>query len=120
MSTRNKNGILAEKVASQFLINQGLSELNTNYRSRYGEIDLIMQDHETIVFIEVRYRSSTKFLDPIETIDKIKTRKIIRTSQKFLQEFPDHDKLYRFDVITLTGKIDSPTVNWIKNAFNMF
>jgi putative endonuclease len=116
-NTANQNGIIAEKIALTFLTNEGLSELKTNYRSKYGEIDLIMSDINTIVFIEVRYRSNTKFIDPIETIDKSKIQRIITTSQIYLQEFPEHDKLYRFDIITLTGNIDLPQIKWIKNAF---
>ena len=96
-----------------------MTELKKNYRSKYGEIDLIMNDIDTIIFVEVRYRSNTKFIDPIETIDKIKIQRIITTSQIFLQEFPEHDKLYRFDIITLTGNIDLPQINWIKNAFTV-
>lgn len=78
-----------------------------------------MQDDETIVFIEVRYRSNARFVDPLETIDGIKIRKIILTSQKFLQEFSDRDKLYRFDVVTLMGDLESPEIQWIKNAFSV-
>jgi putative endonuclease len=118
-STGNLNGIIAEKIALTFLTNKGLSELKTNYRSKYGEIDLIMNDIDTVVFIEVRYRSNTKFIDPIETIDKNKVQRIITTSQIYLQEFPEHDKLYRFDIITLTGNINLPQINWVKNAFTV-
>jgi putative endonuclease len=118
-STGNLNGIIAEKIALTFLTNKGLSELKTNYRSKYGEIDLIMNDIDTVVFIEVRYRSNTKFIDPIETTDKNKVQRIITTSQIYLQEFPEHDKLYRFDIITLTGNINLPQINWVKNAFTV-
>lgn len=118
-STGNLNGIIAEKIALTFLTNKGLSELKTNYRSKYGEIDLIMNDIDTVVFIEVRYRSNTKFIDPIETTDKNKVQRIITTSQIYLQEFPEHDKLYRFDIITLTGNINLPQINWAKNAFTV-
>ncbi|MGY8813090.1 MAG: YraN family protein [Gammaproteobacteria bacterium] len=118
-STGNLNGIIAEKIALTFLTNKGLSELKTNYRSKYGEIDLIMNDIDTAVFIEVRYRSNTKFIDPIETTDKNKVQRIITTSQIYLQEFPEHDKLYRFDIITLTGNINLPQINWVKNAFTV-
>jgi Holliday junction resolvase-like predicted endonuclease len=55
----------------------------------------------------------------LETIDGIKIRKIILTSQKFLQEFSDRDKLYRFDVVTLMGDLESPEIQWIKNAFSV-
>jgi putative endonuclease len=78
-----------------------------------------MKDNDTIIFIEVRFRSNTRYVDPIETIDKMKIQKIILTSQKFLQEFSDLGKFYRFDVITLTGDLESPEIQWIKNAFDV-
>jgi putative endonuclease len=115
----HRYGTIAENKALEYLSTQGLVRLRNNFRSRYGEIDLIMQDDETIVFIEVRYRSNARFVDPLETIDGIKIRKIILTSQKFLQEFSDRDKLYRFDVVTLMGDLESPEIQWIKNAFSV-
>ena len=116
---RYQYGTIAEKTVLEYLTRKGLVRLNNNYRSRYGEIDLIMKENDTIIFIEVRYRSNTRFVDPIETIDKMKIQKIILTSQKFLQEFSDLGKFYRFDVITLTGDLESPEIQWIKNAFDV-
>lgn len=118
-SGRYQYGTIAENTVLKYLTSKGLSRLNNNYRSRYGEIDLIMKEDDTIVFVEVRYRSNTRFIDPIETIDKMKIQKIILTSQKFLQEFSELGKFYRFDVITLTGDLETPEIQWIKNAFNV-
>ena len=113
-----KNGIIAEETALNYLINQGLREVRKNYRTRFGEIDLIMKDGEIIVFIEVRYRSNTKFLEPVDSINKTKVKKIIRTSQHYIQKFEDEQNLYRFDIIALTGNLDLPDIDWIKNAFS--
>ena len=117
-SRGHKNGIIAEETALNYLIKQGLIEVRKNYRTRFGEIDLIMKDGEIIVFIEVRYRSNTKFLDPVESINKTKVKKIIRTSQHYIQKFEDEQNLYRFDIIALTGNLDLPDIDWIKNAFS--
>ena len=54
-------GAQAEKLAAQFLQRQGLKLLHSNYRCRFGEIDLVCQQHDTLVFVEVRLRSNTSF-----------------------------------------------------------
>jgi D-sedoheptulose 7-phosphate isomerase len=94
---RYQYGTIAEKTVLKYLTSKGLEKLNNNYRSRYGEIDLIMKEDDTVVFIEVRYRSNTRFIDPVETIDKMKIQKIILTSQRFLQEFADLADSYSMD-----------------------
>jgi putative endonuclease len=117
--TTTDKGRLAEDKALEFLISEGLVTLARNYRSRQGEIDLIMQDKDTTVFVEVRARTNNKVLHAIETIDQRKQSHIIRTSQHYLQ----HDKknqthYYRFDVICMNGPIDKANIEWIKNAFD--
>ncbi len=110
-------GKQAEQTALDYLENSGLIEVTRNFRSRTGEIDLIMLDRTTLVFIEVRSRNSNSFISPLETIDYRKQRKIVLTSRFFLQRYKGEYECCRFDIITLTGKIDSPQIDWIKNAF---
>lgn len=110
-------GNAAETIALSYLKQHGLKELTRNYKTRSGEIDLIMLDNSTIVFIEVRSRSSDQFMDTVETIDNRKIQRIIRTSRSYLQRQPDHYDSCRFDIVTLTGKISSAQIDWIKNAF---
>lgn len=112
-----QRGKLTEQAVLEYLKRQGLTELSRNFRTRTGEIDLIMLDRTTIVFIEVRSRSSNQFMDPVETIDQRKIKKILRTSHAFLQQYKGAFDSCRFDIVTLTGKIRSPRINWIKNAF---
>ncbi len=80
----NNSGALAEQVAAQYLLQQGLKLLQTNYRCRFGEIDLILQDGETCVFTEVRLRSQAAFGGAAASIDARKQAKLIRTAQHFL------------------------------------
>jgi putative endonuclease len=118
-SGTTEKGRLAEDRALAFLQTQGLLLLCRNYRSPKGEIDLIMRDEETTVFVEVRSRSHSKILDTIETIDQRKQKKIILTSQYYLQEHKtDHTPYYRFDVILISGGVDRQNIEWIKNAFD--
>ncbi len=84
-----------------------------------GEVDLIMIDDNTLVFVEVRYRSNTAYGDPLETVTRSKQRKIIRTASHYLlAKFNSHDIACRFDVVAVTRQQDKQlTFNWIKSAF---
>lgn len=115
----SEKGRLAEDRALAFLQNEGLLLQTRNYRSRRGEIDLIMQDGETTVFVEVRSRTRSAILSTIETIDKNKQRKIILTSQSYLQQHKkDPSRYYRFDVVLINGDTENSNIEWIKNAFD--
>ncbi len=117
-STPQLSGSLAEKIAFNFLKNKGLKCLYQNYHSKFGEIDLIMIQDKLLVFVEVRYRSGTQIMDPLETITTSKIRKIIMTSEYFLQNHPSIRNQFRFDIITITGDLNAPEIRWIKNAFS--
>ncbi|MEM8845108.1 MAG: YraN family protein [Pseudomonadota bacterium] len=106
-------GKKAEDVAHRFLKNNGLTLISRNYQCKYGEIDLIMQDKETLVFVEVRYRKSDKFGSATESVDRNKQRKIIFTANHYLCK-TNTSLATRFDVIALKPN-ESPL--WIIDAF---
>lgn len=107
-----------EDHAARYLLAQGLSLLHRNYQCRFGEIDLIFLEKETLVFVEVRYRHSSAFGSPVETIGRQKQRKLIRTAYWYLNQFKSKsERACRFDVIALTGSQDTPSIEWIKGAF---
>ncbi len=111
-------GQRAERAARSHLERSGLRTLCRNFRGRFGEIDLIMQDGPVIAFVEVRYRSSAGKLDPAETIDRRKCERIVKTAMQYMQTLKNPDQHhYRFDVITLTGSADAPSIDWIRDAF---
>ena len=114
----HERGRLAEDKALSYLTRQGLTLLERNYRSRLGEIDLIMRDRDITVFLEVRARTNTTVIETMETIDTKKQQRIILASQHYLQNNrPSSQDIYRFDVILLTGILQAPRIEWIKNAF---
>jgi putative endonuclease len=85
-----------------------------NFRTRGGEIDLIMLDGDCLTFVEVRYRKSTRFSSPAPTVDHHKQRKILRTAAMFVansQRYARHTM--RFDVVAIAGD----TIEWIQDAF---
>lgn len=113
-----ERGLWAELVARDFLKKQGLKLLEQNFHGPGGEIDLIMMDGNTIVFTEVRYRSSNRYLHAVESIDSRKCARIIKTARNYLQKNHNiRDNPCRFDVITITGDTGSPEIGWIKDAF---
>ena len=84
---RSLAGQQAERYALHYLQAQGLVWIQSNYRSIYGEIDLILQDQQTLVFAEVRYRRNNHFMLAAETVHATKQRKILITARYFLTEF---------------------------------
>ena len=110
-------GQKAEHIAAQYLINQGVILIKKNYRARFGEIDLIMKEKNTLLFIEVRYRSNLNFGSPSETVGLHKQRKIIKTAQHYLSSHCNNDAPpCRFDVLALS-QYNTINICWLKNAF---
>lgn len=108
-------GNIAEEKACAFLQKKGFCLVERNYRSPVGEIDLIMQDKNEVVFIEVRSRAYATYGTAIESINKTKQQKVMKSAIYYLQKRKWLDKVnYRFDVVGC-----SPTnIEWIKNAFS--
>ena len=118
ISTR-KIGAAAEQFACDHLQQQGLTLVNKNYLCKMGEIDLIMLDHDILVFVEVRYRKNAAYLDAIETIDHYKQQKILRTSLNFLQRYPRFQQNdVRFDVVIVNKDAYPKQLEWVQNAFS--
>ena len=117
--TSHDIGAQAEDLALQYLQQQGLSVVNRNYHCRQGEIDLIMVDTNTLVFIEVRYRKSAKFGGALESVNYTKQKRIIQTAQHYLQQpTPSHNSC-RFDVVAINANQPKPEIIWIKDAFQL-
>lgn len=109
-------GFAAEEQARRYLCEQGLILLESNYRCRLGEIDLIMRDKEYLVFVEVRARASSAYGGAIQSVTHSKRQKLLRTSTLYLQTKKLYDKQpCRFDVLSLDGPLSR--ITWIKNAF---
>ena len=116
----NQKGLLAEKQALEYLKRKGLKLTDRNYACPTGELDLIMQDGETLVFIEVRYRSSILYGTALESIDWTKQQRICKTASHYLQQKGLTDKCpCRFDIITAqpAAAAERPEFEWIRDAF---
>lgn len=110
-------GKISENLAREYLQQQGLKLVVTNYKCKCGEIDLIMQENETLVFVEVRYRKINDFGDTISSVTKSKQRKIIRSAVCYLLENGLYDQvLCRFDIVGISHDVND-NFQWIKDAF---
>ena len=112
----------AEALALSWLQQRGLVCVTRNYRCRMGEIDLIMRDGATLVFVEVRQRKVSQFGSASDSISTAKQRKLIKVTQVFLQCHPQFDNYdIRFDVVCFQGAATKPQVpldwTWIQAAF---
>ena len=108
-----RRGKQQENRALSYLQKRGLILRESNFNCRHGEIDLIMQDNATLVFVEVRYRSNQRYGGAAASVDRKKIRKIIKTSLSYLQQ-KKLDVACRFDVVAIGADGE---INWIKRAF---
>ncbi len=113
-------GQLVEQQAEQFLRKRGLKTLERNFRTKAGEIDLIMQDGPSLVFVEVRYRRQQGFGGGADTVTWQKQQRLIRSAQVYLQARGQHDRPCRFDVVAAHGERENIQLHWIKSAFDAF
>ncbi len=111
-------GALVEARALDLLQQAGLELLARNFRSRFGEIDLVMRDGATIVFVEVRHRASARFGSAAETIGPAKQRRLRLTAQWYLARSGLGERyICRFDVVTSDGRFESnPRLRWQRAA----
>ena len=115
---RNK-GMLFERRAEQFLRRQGLKLLRRNFNCRFGEIDLIMQDGETLCFVEVKYRRSSAFGGAAWSLPPHKQRRVVAAAALYLQRRRGAEPPARFDALLIQQQPDgSERFDWIKNAFD--
>ena len=109
-------GAQAEQWAVRYLQQHGLKLVAQNYRSRFGEIDLIMQDGTSLVFVEVRLRRNANFGGAAASIDANKQQRIIRTAHQYLAGLARTPPC-RFDALLLDD-MKGENVQWLKNAFD--
>ena len=118
-NTAYQVGGWVESLAANHLIKHGLKRLNQNYRCRIGEVDLIMQDKQYLVFIEVRYRKNEDFGGAKASITREKQKKIRKVAEYYLRRFGSRAQriFCRFDAIAVCAVKEGLQIEWLKNAF---
>jgi putative endonuclease len=113
MTLAQQTGSAAENQACAYLKQQGLDLITRNFRCKVGEIDLIMQDKNELVFIEVRCRNNSFFGNGFDSITDAKQNKLIKTANFYLQQKKLTETACRFDAVAISAN----NIEWIKNAF---
>jgi putative endonuclease len=119
MNRRKATGDRAEDIARRFLEQQGLVLLARNFRCRRGEIDLVMRDKDSLVFVEVRYRQQIRFGHAAETVSRSKQGRIILCARHYLHQARAWNEPARFDVVSIEGNPDEIHIDWLRDAFRL-
>lgn len=117
MLSKKRAGDHGEDIALQYLSRRGYELVERNYRTRYGEIDLILRQNATLVFVEVKLRRGAGFGDPIEAVTPRKQESIRRLAEQYIAEVqPSFDEA-RFDVVGVLAGGKTSRIQHIKDAF---
>jgi putative endonuclease len=116
-TSRQRQGKAGEDMAAKYLEHQGLAIRERNYRFEHGEIDLIAEEGEELVFVEVKARRSTTFGTPEDAVTEEKQERIRAVADGYLYEHDIDDRPCRFDVIAIEFKNNKADIRHIRNAF---
>lgn len=117
---RRARGATVEAAARDYLLARGFTVVAANVSYKLGELDLVMRDGDSLVFVEVRYRRDDRFGGGAASVDWRKCRKLVRAAQLFLLKHPAWaDSPCRFDVVEADGDPDAPRLHWLRDAFRV-
>ena len=116
-SNRDK-GAKGEKIAVDYLRQHGYSIIIQNFTSKFGEIDIIAKEKDTLVFIEVKYRAGIEYGYPLESITQRKIKHIFNTAQLYIAKINWNNDI-RFDVIEIIKQGDTYNIELIRNALEL-
>ncbi len=119
LNRRQKFGKKSEKLAVGALKKMGYKILKTNYRTKFGEIDIIAKEKNTIVFVEVKARKSKRYGNPKLAVTQKKQRTISMVALAYLQSEDLMTSKARFDVVAITDMSERPVIEIIRNAFEL-
>lgn len=115
MQVTPRKGAAAEAIAASYLARHGLRVLERNWRIRGGELDLVCQEGETLIFVEVRLRTRNDYGGAAESITLAKRRRLMLAARHYLAGKPEVP--CRFDAVLLDD-LDEDHLEWLKNAFS--
>ncbi len=119
MSSRRETGEAGERAAAEFLRSHKYAIVERNYRCRGGEIDLIALHRGTVVFVEVRTRAAGAMVDPIESVDDGKRRRIVTAARHYVSRHRLHDHPMRFDLVAVHAEAGGMRCEILRNAFDL-
>ena len=116
MTTRKQTGERGEDIAAAYLVTNGYTIVARNWRCPAGELDLIAETENTLVFVEVRTRRSSRYGTPEESITTAKQSKLVELAQTYLQQMQPPHPAWRIDVVAVWLRQGQPHINHIENA----
>jgi putative endonuclease len=120
-SERITLGQKGERLAAGLLKKEGYRILEYNYRGRLGEVDLIAEDGDCLVFVEVKTRRNLAFGHPLESIDLRKQRQLIKVAREYVAQKGEEERFCRFDAVAVLQRSNGepPRLELVKNAFDL-
>jgi putative endonuclease len=116
--SNRSSGARGEELALRYLTHRGYVLIERNYRTRYGELDLILRDRDTLVFAEVKLRRGLGFGDPLEAVTPRKQASIRSMARQYLRDRrPGFFDTLRFDVVGIVLLGNTPRIVHVKDAF---
>jgi putative endonuclease len=112
-------GLWWERYVCTFFAARNVQVIDTNFHSRFGEIDMVAMDQEVLVFVEVRYRRASRFGSAVASVTPRKQHKIIQTVHTFRSDHPAYcHRTCRFDIIGIDACGQHTQIRWLKAAFS--
>jgi len=116
MDNRKQTGQQGEDIAASYFVEKGYKIIERNWRCSVGELDIIIEKDNTLIFVEVRTRKSHRFGTPEESITPAKQARLIELAHTYLQETENPDRSWRIDVAAIEFGPGLPKINHIENA----
>lgn len=115
---RQRIGAWGERLAEKYLLDRGFALIERNYRTRYGEVDLVMRHSDQIVFVEVKTRSNNTFGFPEDSVTPLKQEHLLLAAEQYLEDHPELPDNWRVDVVAILGRPGAtpPEIVWFENA----
>jgi putative endonuclease len=120
MMNRRQKGNLGEELAVEFLKQHGLQVQAQNIRCPLGEIDLVVRDGKTLVFVEVKSRFTRRYGAPQELVSRSKQRRLTLLARWYIKRHRLENQPARFDVVAISWQDSEPEITWISNAFEAY
>jgi putative endonuclease len=117
-TARQRFGDVGEKAAEEMLTALGYRIVARNHRCRRGEVDLIAEHDDVLVFVEVRTRATSRFGAPEETVGFAKQQRVVRAARDFLARWRGPPRSARFDVVAIVDQPGGPRLTHFKGAFD--
>ena len=113
-----ETGVVGEQIAARWLIEQGYTIIDKNYRYGHNEIDIVAMEGGELVIVEVKTRTNTAFGSPEEAVNLEKRKILMRLANRYVRHHHWQGNT-RFDIVAITMKEGEPQIKLIKNAFNI-